>query len=285
MFQNIWTKFSDAAKAAQARLLFEARAPKPLFKAALQADGTLEVLVYELIGEDFWSGEGVTAKSVKAQIDGAKGYSKIALRINSPGGDAFEGVAIHSLLRAQGKPVEVYVDGVAASAASIIAMAGDTIRMAPSALLMIHRAWGACAGFEDDHRAMADTLSKVSDAIALVYVNRTGLSEADVKAMMAAETWLSAQESVVGGFADEVVTEQPDDQDGVAALNAAREELAARRPVKAAACACNCENCAVGDCAGCVNEDCSDDNCQDCPIQSDDLEAARAVLLRRMRAA
>ena len=99
-----------------------AKPTRPYFRAALQTDGTLEILVYDDIGENFWDGGGVTAKSVKQQLDQAPNYSKILLRINSPGGDAFEGVAIYNVLRAQKKPVEVAIDGIAASAASIAAI-------------------------------------------------------------------------------------------------------------------------------------------------------------------
>lgn len=192
---------------------------KPFFRAAKQADGTLELLVYEEIGVDWWTGGGVTAKSVKEQIDKAGSFSKIAVRINSPGGDAFEGVAIYNLLRSTGKSIEVFVDGIAASSASIIAMAGDTISMGHNAMMMIHNAWSMCVGEAADLRKMADVLDKVSGSIAQTYVDRTGRSADEVKALMDAETWMSAEDCVRDGFAT-AIAEVPD---GNKALALARE--------------------------------------------------------------
>lgn len=182
---------------------------KPFFRAAVQADGTLEMLVYEEIGYDWWSGGGITAKTVKEQIDGAGVYSKIVLRINSPGGDAFEGIAIHNLLRSQGKPIDVYVDGLAASSASIVAMAGDTITMGRSAMMMVHNAWSFCMGYAEDMRKMADTLEKISSSIGQVYVDQTGKTAEEIQALMDAETWMSAEECVAEGFAT-AVAEEPE---------------------------------------------------------------------------
>jgi ATP-dependent protease ClpP protease subunit len=127
---------------------------KPHFRAALKPEGVLELSVYEEIGENFWTGGGVTALNVKEQLESAKSYDRIAVRINSPGGDAFEGVAIRSVLRSTKKPIDVYIDGIAASAASILAMAGDTITMAPGSMMMIHDAWSMCVGNDEDMRKM-----------------------------------------------------------------------------------------------------------------------------------
>ena len=101
---------------------------KPFFKAALQGDGTLELSVYEDIGVNWWDGAGITAKTVKQAIDDAGAFDQILVRINSPGGDASEGIAIYNPLRSMRTPVAVCVDGIAASSASIDAMAGDTLR-------------------------------------------------------------------------------------------------------------------------------------------------------------
>ncbi|HEY2417855.1 MAG TPA: head maturation protease, ClpP-related, partial [Steroidobacteraceae bacterium] len=191
---------------------------QPCFRAALQSDGTLELLVYEDIGENFWTGGGVTAKTVKQQIDAAGAFERIAVRINSPGGDAFEGSAILSLLKAQKKPVAVYVDGIAASAASIIAMAGDTITMGRTAMMMIHNAWSVCMGSAVEMRKAADVLDKISASMALAYVARSGMSAEAVKAIMDADTWMSAEECVQQGFATAIA----DDQDGEAAMALAR---------------------------------------------------------------
>lgn len=189
----------------------------PTFRASLQSDGTLELLVYEEIGENLWTGGGVTAKTVKQQLDQAGPYSRLAVRVNSPGGDAFEGIAIGNLLRAQGKPIDVFVDGIAASAASVVAMAGDTRTMGSNAMMMIHNAWCSCIGYADDMRKMADTLDKVSAAVAQTYVDRAGMSAADAKALMDAESWLSAQDCIDNGLAT-AIAEEDDGDDAAMAL-------------------------------------------------------------------
>jgi ATP-dependent protease ClpP protease subunit len=191
---------------------------KRIFSAA-KKDTTLELLVYETLGED-WFGGGVTAKNVAAQIKAAGDFSSISMRINSPGGSAFEGVAIANLLRAQGKPIAVSVDGVAASAASILAMCGDTIEMGTGAMMMIHNAWTVAAGDANAFRAIADTLDLVCASVAEAYTAKTGKTLAEVQALMDAETWMSAEEAVRQGFADSVVKQSADETKQARALAA-----------------------------------------------------------------
>ena len=248
-------------------------ARKPVFRAALQADGTLELLVYEDIGENYWSGGGVTAKTVKQQIDEAGPFTRLAVRINSPGGDAFEGIAIHNLLRAQKKPIDVYVDGIAASAASVIAMAGDTITMGNSAMLMIHNAWSNCTGYADDMRKMGDTLDKVSASVAQTYIDRAGLSAADVKDLMDAESWLSAQDCIGKGLAT-AIAENDENDDAAMALAGSFKALKrfknAPRTLQAMhndaadgdACDCYCAPCQDGRCNECECRGCDAQNCE-----------------------
>jgi len=169
--------------------------------AAAKRDTTLELLCYSQIGPS-WDGSGITAKSVADEIKAAGDFTGITLRINSPGGDAFEGIAILNLLKAQQKPIRVYVDGLAASAASIIAMAGDKITVGEGAMLMIHDAWSFAIGNGAELRKIADTLERVSQSIADVYAARTGKDRTEILALMAEETWLSAEEAVKEGFAD-----------------------------------------------------------------------------------
>jgi ATP-dependent protease ClpP protease subunit len=248
---------------------------KPVFRASLQSDGTLELLVYEEIGENVWFGGGVTAKTVKQQLDQAGPYSRMAVRINSPGGDAFEGIAIHNLLRAQGKPIDVYVDGIAASAASVIAMAGDTRTMGSGAMMMIHNAWCSCTGYADDMRHMADTLDKVSGAVAETYVKRAGLSEKSAHDLMDAESWLSAEECVKNGLAT-AIAEDDENDDAAMALARSFKSLTrlAKLPEKLRvdaedgddACQCYCAPCQDGrcnecECRGCDAENCGANNC------------------------
>jgi ATP-dependent Clp protease protease subunit len=249
---------------------------KPQFRAAMQSDGTLELLVYEDIGIDWWTGEGVTAKTVKDQIDTAGPFTSIVVRINSPGGDAFEGVAIFNVLRAQGKPISVFVDGIAASAASVIAMAGDTRVMGAGAMLMIHNAWGTCVGYAEDMRKMGDTLDKVSAAVGETYVKRAGLTAEKAKELMDAESWLSASEALELGLATGVAEPATVDE-GALALARSFKALKRMKAVPAAlrndddveddaGCSCYCAPCSDGrcnecECRGCDAMDCDAANC------------------------
>jgi len=247
---------------------------KPQFKAALQPSGVLELLVYEEIGENFWTGGGVTARSVKQSIDSAGAFDSVSLRINSPGGDAFEGAAIYALLGSLGKPVNVFVDGIAASAASIIAMAGETITMSHVGMMMVHNAMCFCMGDGDDMRKCADVLDKVSASIGAAYVARTGKTADEISAIMDAETWMSAQDCVDQGFATAIAPPAAKDDQSMA-LAGSFKSLAKLKhvpktlqPVSNAAddCTCPCAACEDGDCAncdciGCDSMDCSDDNC------------------------
>ena len=244
---------------------------RPCFRAAMQTDGSLELLVYEDIGEDWWSGGGVTAKSVKAEIDAAGPYTKISVRINSPGGDAFEGVAIYNLLRAQGKPVAVFVDGIAASAASIVAMAGDTRVMGQGAMLMIHNAWSMCVGYAEDMRKMGDTLDKVSASVAETYIARAGLTAEKAKELMDAESWLNAAAALELGLATGITADE--DEEAAMALARSFKSLKRMRAVpdvlkaaEDAECACPCAACSDGmcdlcSCAGCEATNCTNNAC------------------------
>ena len=244
-------------------------------------DSKLELLVYGEIGEDYWTGEGITAKYISAQIAAAGDFDSIVVRVNSPGGSAFEGVAIYNLLRAQGKPIEMIVDGLAASAASVIAMAGDTIAIGLGAMIMIHNAWTFAYGDADDLRKVADTLAKISETIGTIYVDRTKNDAAAIKTLMDAETWMGAEEAVKNGFADSVVGKSEDDSKKAKAL-AGKFNLsvfkhapkALQRKAKNAAtdCECDCGPCMDGDCAGCEMDPCDSPGCT-CP-QHEQMRAA-----------
>lgn len=261
---------------------------KPFFRAAVRnastgGAGVLEMMVYEQIGENWWTGEGITAKNVKQTVDRMNGaFSRVMLRINSPGGDAFEGVAILNLLRSLGKPIDVCVDGIAASAASIIAMAGDTITMGSGAMMMIHNAWSMVAGNAAALTKEAETLAAIDTSIAQTYVDRTGQELSAVKAMMDAETWMGADECIEKGFATGKSAPNRA-EDSERALNMARGFKAltrftrvpsALKPVAAeqaaaTACECDCQNCRDGECENCSAADCQDENCENCPMQAE----------------
>lgn len=252
----------------------------PVFRAKTRLSAeetTLELLVYDEIGENWWTGGGVTAKSVAAAIQEAGSFDRIALRINSPGGDCFEGVTIYNLLRAQGKPVDVFVDGLAASAASVIAMAGDTVGMGAGAMIMIHNAASFAYGDAPELRKIADMLEKISVTVGDIYVRKTGQSAEEVKSLMDAETWLSPQEAVDKGFADKVLADESEATAQARALaktfnlrhcKHVPEQL--RKPKNAATeCECDCGPCLAGDCQSCANTECMDPHCEDCPNQQE----------------
>ena len=182
--------------------IFNSKDQRRFFNAANE-DRALTLEIYDVIGSDMF-GNGITAASISAAIAEAGEFDSITVRLNSPGGDLFEGVAAYNLLKNSGKPVNVAVDGLAASAASLIAMAGDSVTMGEGSMMMIHRAMAACAGFADDMRQMADTLDTVSASAADLNVSKTGMSKKAVLEMMTAETWMSAKEAVKNGFATAV---------------------------------------------------------------------------------
>lgn len=155
--------------------------------------------LYDEIG--FW---GVTAGDFRDAMEGIT-TDRIDMHINSPGGDVFDGIAILNLLRAHPAAVNVTVDGLAASAASFIAMAGDTVAMMPNSEMMIHDASGLCIGNAGDMTEMAALLDRISNNIASVYASRGGKSTADWRTTMQAEQWYSADEAVAAGLADSVM--------------------------------------------------------------------------------
>lgn len=160
--------------------------------------GTPEVYIYDEIG--YW---GTSASEFIAELR-AINAPQITLRINSPGGEIFDGLAIMNALRSHPAAVTVRVESLAASIASVIAMGGDRVIMQPYSQLMIHEGSGLCMGDAADMRQMADLLDKQSDNIASVYVGRAGGTPQEWRERMRAETWFTAEEAVEAGLADEV---------------------------------------------------------------------------------
>lgn len=161
-----------------------------------------EILIYEDVGEG-WFG-GISAKTFATQLKALGKVDTIDLRLNSYGGDVFEGLAMYRALVEHDAKVTSHVDGVAASIASVIAMAGDEIKIAEAGFLMIHNAWGVAIGNAADMTDMAALLNTVSGAIGDVYVSRTRNKAEAVKAWMDDETWFTAADAVKNGFATSV---------------------------------------------------------------------------------
>ena len=159
----------------------------------------LDILIYGPIGA-----EGVDAADVVSQLSTTK--AKIVNgRINSGGGSAFDGMAMYTALKHWKGDVHVHVDGLAASAASVVAMAGDVINIAEGGMIMIHSASTGLQGNADDMRKQVDVLDKLDGQMAGIYASRTGKDREDVLALMAEETWFTAEEAVAAGLADNVV--------------------------------------------------------------------------------
>jgi ATP-dependent Clp protease, protease subunit len=185
------------------------------------AEDSATVSIYDFIGEDAWTGNGWTAKRV-AGVLRAIGEKDVVLAINSPGGDVFEGIAIYNLFREHKGKVSVKVMGLAASAASVIAMAGDEILMGQGAMMMIHNSWGVTVGNQFDHEASRDVLMAIDNAMGGIYAARSGLDAKVVADMLAKDTWMSAAQAVEKGFADGTLAdedqppEKPADQPAMA---------------------------------------------------------------------
>jgi ATP-dependent protease ClpP protease subunit len=160
--------------------------------------GIAEVFLYDAI--DSWG--GISAKQFADEIKALGEVMRIDLRINSPGGDIGQGMAIYSILNRQDALVVAHVDGIAASMASIIAMAADEIVMSKGAYMMIHNPAGLSMGDADDMRHYADLLDKMKGQLVNIYAERSKQSCEDIAALMDEETWFTADEAIAGGFAD-----------------------------------------------------------------------------------
>lgn len=169
--------------------------------AEQESDATISIL--GTIGQDFF-GEGVTARRISAALRSI-GDRDVVVNINSPGGDFFEGLAIYNLLREHKKEVTVKVLGMAASAASVIAMAGDRIEVPRAGFLMIHNTWVLAMGDRHDLREFADVLEPFDKAAADVYAARSGLDTKEIAKMMDKETWINGVDAVEKGFADDLL--------------------------------------------------------------------------------
>ena len=197
------------------------------FNITNAASDEATIAIFDEIG--MW---GITAASFERELK-AVSAGVINLEINSPGGSVFDGLAIYNMLRASGKTVNVKVMGVAASIASVIAMAGTKISMPANSMIMVHAPSGGVFGTATEMRDMAEVLDKVQASLIGVYMKRTGKTEDEISAMLAKDTWLSADEALALGFADEIT----DAVELTASFDVTDERLpeAARTAFKAAA--------------------------------------------------
>ena len=171
-------------------------------KAAATDDNSISV--FDVIGQDYW-GEGITAKRIAGALRAMNG-ADVTVNINSPGGDMFEGLAIYNLLREYEGHVTVKVLGIAASAASIIAMAGDDIQIGRGAFLMIHNCWVYAMGNRHDFAELVQSLEPFDTAMADIYAARSGLDIAAVQKLMDGESYIGGSDAVAKGLADSLLS-------------------------------------------------------------------------------
>lgn len=174
----------------------------PSIQAANEDEHTISI--FDPIGFDPWTGEGVTAKRIAAALRAIDG-ADVTVNINSPGGDMFEGLAIYNLLREYSGKVVIKVLGLAASAASIVAMAGDEVRIARAGFLNIHNCWVVAMGNRYDLMDMAERLAPFDQAMADIYAARTGTSQDTMQQLMNADSWIAGSAAVEQGFADDLL--------------------------------------------------------------------------------
>ena len=182
-------------------------------------DGDNSISIFDVIGADYW-GDGVTASRIAGALRSLNG-ADVTVNINSPGGDMFEGLAIYNLLREYEGKVTVKVLGLAASAASIIAMAGDDVQIGRGAFLMIHNCWLLAMGNRHDFAELAKSLEPFDTAMADIYASRSGLDMDAVLKLMDAESYIGGSEAVEKGFADSLLSADEiadDDESPAAAL-------------------------------------------------------------------
>ncbi len=184
------------------------RYPSKVF-SFLKSESVLDISMYGALRSDWSKGseQGALLDAVKA----CDPTDSIKVRINSEGGDMFAGIAILNILDSHPGDVTCVVEGLAASAASIVAMAGKTV-MRNGAMMMIHNPWAIVAGDADDMRSAADMLDKSKASLVAIYEEKTGKSENELKKLLSAETWMTAAEAVEAGFADEECDEDEDDE-------------------------------------------------------------------------
>lgn len=178
---------------------------KKAFRIEAKSDKKAEIYIYGAIGASFWE-DSISAKQFSDELKKLPASVKeIDLRLNSGGGDVFEGYAIYNQLKQHPAKVTVYVDGLAASIASVIALAGDKIIMGEGAQFMVHKSWTMAMGNSFDMEKVVERLESIDEQLISLYTKKTKKPRSEIRDMVENETWLNAEEAVEKGFADEVV--------------------------------------------------------------------------------
>jgi ATP-dependent Clp endopeptidase proteolytic subunit ClpP len=175
------------------------------FEIINKSETVSEILLYGDIGASMW-GDGISEKDFKDALNKLPATCKeIQLRVNSPGGQVFSGMTIYELIKAEknkGRKVVAYVDGLAASIASVIILAADEIIVGDGSMLMWHKPSVGCAGNASDFERMINILDKIEDQMINIYAKKTGMNKLEIANMLAAETWITSQEALDMGLAD-----------------------------------------------------------------------------------
>ncbi|MBO2658133.1 ClpP-like prohead protease/major capsid protein fusion protein [Shewanella algae] len=188
---------SAALIAPQGALTPTNKPEKSWYSLKASVNGEAELMIYDEIG-----GWGITAKQFARDLKDLGKITQLIARIHSPGGDVFEGMAIYNILKNYPAHKVAHIDGLAASMASVIAMAFDEVVMPENAMMMVHKPWGGTMGDADDMRKYADLLDKVEGNLVGAYRDKTGMTDEQLHALLAEETWLTGREAVEKGFAD-----------------------------------------------------------------------------------
>lgn len=180
------------------------------WKMQASGENSADVFIFGEITTSGWESDesDTSASAFKRDLDALGDVTTINLHINSPGGDVFDGIAIGNMLKQHKAQVNCYVDGVAASIASVIAMSGDAVFMPSNAMLMVHNPWSFAYGNASDFRKQADNLDHIADSIKQTYLEKAGdkLDLEKITQLMDAETWMSAQEAFEYGLCDQVLS-------------------------------------------------------------------------------
>ena len=174
------------------------------WKFTAKAERTGELMLYGEISSVSWWGDEVTPKQFREDLDALGELDRLDIYVNSPGGDVFAGFSIYNIIKRCAAEVVAHVDGLAASAASIVCMAADKIIMPKNATMMIHNASSFAYGNKEKMRKLAEELERIDGQIADIYAEKTGMDSQKAAEMMTAETWMSGEEAFSLGFCDEV---------------------------------------------------------------------------------